>query len=210
MRVPMRMTTTLALAATVVLSGCATSYVVDNQVQTFSELRTVPQPATYRFERLPSQQSAAGAQAQLEAAAAPALAKAGWVHNEAAARYSVLIGTSVTTSTQVVDPWLYSRFGPWGPYYGRRWAGGAGFYGWGPYWNYRYDSFDRSYAQREVSVVIRDLSNQQVVYETRAVHEARWPDDPALLTPMFDAALSSFPQPPAGVRRVNIEIPLKK
>lgn len=210
MRVQMRMSLAVAVAATVLLSGCATSYVVDNQVQTFSELRTVPTPATYRFERLPSQQSAAGAQAQLEAAAEPALAKAGWVRNDGAARYSVLIGSSVFSSVQTVDPWLYSRFGPWGPYHGRRWAGGAGFYGWGPYWSYRYDTFDRSYAQRQVSVVIRDLSNQQVVYETRAVHEARWPNDPDLLLPMFDAALSSFPQPPAGVRQVNIEIPIKK
>ncbi|GHC89827.1 hypothetical protein GCM10007320_37870 [Pseudorhodoferax aquiterrae] len=209
-RIQTRTTLALAVAATVLLSGCATSYVVDNQVQTFSELRTVPQPATYRFERLPSQQSAAGAQAQLEAAAEPALAKAGWVRNEAAARYSVLIGSDVVSTTQLVDPWVYSRFGPWGPYYGRRWAGGAGFYGWGPYWSYRYDMWDRSYAQRQVSVVIRDLSNQQVVYETRAVHESRWPNDPSLLAPMFDAALSSFPQPPAGVRQVNIEIPLKK
>ena len=168
-RIQTRMTLAVAVAATVLLSGCATSYVVDNQVQTFSELRTVPQPA---------------------------LASAG----SAAARYSVLIGSDVVSTTQLVDPWVYSRFGPWGPYYGRRWAGGAGFYGWGPYWSYRNDMWDRSYVQRQVSVVIRDLSNQQVVYETRAVHESRWPNDPDLLAPMFDAALSSFPQPPAQRR----------
>ncbi|KQP13735.1 hypothetical protein ASF43_17765 [Pseudorhodoferax sp. Leaf267] len=200
------------MAAAVLLSGCATSYVVDNQVQTFSALQTVPTPATYRFERLPSQQSAPGGQARLEAAAEPALAKAGMVRNDGAARYSVLIDSTVLSSTQVVDPWMYSRFGPWGPY-GRRFYGGGfyggGFYGgaWGPAWGYRYDMWDRSYAQREVSVIIRNLANQEVVYETRAVHESRWPDDPALLAPMFDAALSSFPQPPAGVRRVNIELP---
>ena len=120
MRVQMRMSMAAAVAAAVLLSGCATSYVVDNQVQTFSELRTVPQPATYRFERLPSQQSAGGAQLQLEAAAEPALAKAGWVRNDGAARYSVLIGSDVVTTTKFVDPWVYSRCGPWGPYYGRR------------------------------------------------------------------------------------------
>ena len=198
------------IAALLVLSGCASTYLLDSTVQSFSQLTAMPSVATYRFERLPSQQSAGGAQLQLEAAAEPALAKAGWVRNDGAARYSVLIGSDVVTTTQFVDPWVYSRFGPWGPYYGRRWAGGAGFYGWGPYWSYRQDMWDRSYAQRQVSVLIRDLSNQQVVYETRAVHESRWPNDPALLTPMFDAALSSFPQPPAGVRQVNIEIPLKK
>lgn len=205
MRVHQRFQWLMVIAAAVLLSGCATSLIVDNDVQTFSQLRTMPQPATYRFERLPSQQAmAGGALTQLEAAAEPALAKAGWVRNEGTARFSVQVGTAVQNNVQVVDPWAYSRFGP----YGRRWAG-AGFYGpaWGVGWH---SGYDNSFAQREVSVIIRDLSNQQVVYETRAVHSARWPGDPALLTPMFDAALSSFPQPPAGVRRVNIEVPLDK
>jgi hypothetical protein len=196
----------MAVAAAVLLSGCATSLIVDNDVQTFSQLRTMPQPATYRFERLPSQQAAGVALTPLEAAAEPALAKAGWVRDERTARYSVQVDTVVQNRVQVVDPWAYSRFGPYP--YGRRWAG-AGLYG--PHFGLGWHSgYDNSYSQREVSLIIRDLSNHQVVYETRAVHSARWPGDPALLTPMFDAALSSFPQPPAGVRRVNIEVPLEQ
>ena len=212
MRISMRWFTWAAVAATALLTGCATTWIVDNQVQTFSQLQAVPAPATYRFERLPSQQSVPAEQARLEAAAEPALAKAGWARNDGAARYSVQIGSSVASTEVLPDPWIHSRFGPWRPYgpYGRRWYGGGGFYGMGPYWQGRYDMWDRGYAQREVSVIIRDLSNQQVVYETRAVHESRWPADPDLLTPMFDAALSSFPQPPAGVRRVNVEVPLQK
>ncbi|MFT3718978.1 DUF4136 domain-containing protein [Pseudorhodoferax sp.] len=191
-------------AAVLLLAGCATSthWVVENDVQTFSQLSAVPVPATYRFERLPSQQASAQEQARIEAAAEPALAKAGWVRDEAAPRYSVQVDSGVQASTQVVDPWLYGRFGPWGPY-GRPF----GPYGWGPYWGYPYGMWDQSYVLREVSVVIRELSNQRVVYETRALHESRWPSDPAVLAPMFDAALSSFPQPPAGVRRVNITVP---
>lgn len=195
-----------ATAAAVLLSGCASTLVVDNDVQTFSQLRTVPSPATYRFERLPSQQAVAVEQTQLEAAAEPALAKAGWARDERAARYGVQIGSSVQNRVQTVDPWAYSRFG-WGGFYGRRGLG-VGMYG--PMWGGPWPGYDYSTSQIEVSVIIRDLSNQQVVYETRAVHAARWPGDPALLTPMFDAALSSFPQPPAGVRRVNIEVPRKK
>ena len=211
MRILMRISTLAAVAVVLVLSGCATTRVVDTQVQTFSQLPAVPVPASYRFERLPSQQSAPADQAQLEAAAEPALAKAGLVRDEAAARYSVLIDSSVQSTTQMVDPWGYGRYGPWGPWgpYGRRWYGGVGYHGWGPGWGFQYDMWDRSYAQREVSVILRELSTQRVVYETRAVHESRWPNDPALLTPMFDAALSGFPQPPAGVRRVNIELPPK-
>ncbi len=211
MRILMRISTLAAVAAVLVLSGCATTRVVDTQVQTFSQLPAVPVPASYRFERLPSQQSAPADQARLEAAAEPALAKAGLVRDEAAARYSVLIDSSVQSTTQMVDPWGYGRYGPWGPWgpYGRRWYGGVGYHGWGPGWGFQYDMWDRSYVEREVSVIIRELSTQRVVYETRAVHESRWPNDPALLTPMFDAALSGFPQPPAGVRRVNIELPPK-
>lgn len=210
MRIDMRISTLAALAAAVLLTGCATTRVVDNEVQTFSRLPAVPSPATYRFERLPSQQSVPAAQGQLEAAAEPALAKAGLVRDDGAARYSVLIGSSVQTTAPAIDPWFYGGFGPYGPYH-RRWRGYPGFYGagWGPGWGYRYDMWDNGYAERQVSVIIRELSNQQVVYETRAVHETRWPADPALLAPMFDAALSSFPQPPAGVRRVNITLPPK-
>jgi len=197
------------LAAAVLLSGCASTWVVSSDVKTFSQLSTAPVPASYRFERLPSQQSAPAEQATLEAAAEPALAKAGWVRNEAAARYSVLIGSTVLT-TDFVDPWGYRHgWGPWGPGpYNPRWHARYGFYG--PAWGWRADMWDGPQYQREVSVIIRDLSTQQVVYETRAAHAARWPNDPALLTPMFDAALSSFPQPPAGVRRVNVEVPRQK
>ncbi len=205
----MRMLWSAALASVVLLSGCATTWIVDNDVQTFSGLTTQPSPATYRFERLPSQQSLPGEQAALEASAQPALAKAGWVRDDASPRYSVLIGTQV----QGIDYGPNGRFG-WGPppFAGAyRWRGagrGYGFgygYGYG-YYGYRSDLWDGPYYQRQVSVIIRDLSTQQVVYETRAVHSARWPGDPALLAPMFDAALSSFPQPPAGVRKVNVEV----
>lgn len=206
MSMRIRWASLLAVGAVALLAGCASTRVVDNQVQTFSQLQAAPAPATYRFYRLPSQESTPGEQARIEAAAEPALAKAGWVRNDAAARYSVQVGSSVAVTTQTVDPWLYSRFGPYGPYY-RPWYGAPGFYGWGPSWAFRYDMMNQAYALREVSVIIRELATQQVVYETRAAHESRWPNDPTLLTPMFDAAMSSFPQPPAGVRRVNIELP---
>lgn len=199
-----------ALVAAALLSGCASTWVVSSDVKTFSQLSTVPAPATYRFERLPSQQSAPAVQASLEAAAEPALSKAGWVRNDAAARYSVLIGSTVVT-TAIADPWAYRYgMGPWGPYgpYSSRWHARHGFYG--PGWGWQNNLWDGPQYEREVSVIIRDLATQQVVYETRAAHAARWPNDAALLTPMFDAALSSFPQPPAGVRRVHVEVPHQK
>ena len=54
---------------------------------------------------------------------------------------------------------------------------------------------------------MRDLTTQKVVFETRAVHDGVWSDGLAVLPAMLDSALLGFPQPPAGVRRINVEIP---
>ena len=56
-------------------------------------------------------------------------------------------------------------------------------------------------------MVMRDLTTQKVVFETRAVHDGVWSDGLAVLPAMLDSALLGFPQPPAGVRRINVEIP---
>ena len=58
-----------------------------------------------------------------------------------------------------------------------------------------------------VSLVIRSLSTQQVVYETQAMHDGRWRDTDVVVPAMFSAALRGFPMPAPGPRRVNIEIP---
>ena len=79
-------------AALLVLNGCATAYLVDNQVQSFARWAdqpgvkpgtpvAVPQaPQIYRFDRLPSQQEGkvATGQDELENLTALALAKVGW------------------------------------------------------------------------------------------------------------------------------------
>ncbi|MFT4267698.1 MAG: hypothetical protein QM586_10860, partial [Xenophilus sp.] len=68
----------VSVASALALGGCATSWTVDSQVRSFSALpASVPAGATYRFERLPSQQADPEAQARLEALAEPALAAAG-------------------------------------------------------------------------------------------------------------------------------------
>ena len=63
----------LALLLLAGLSGCATSWVVDSDVKSFSSLGAVQFGATYRFDRLPSQQADAARQESLEAMAAAAL-----------------------------------------------------------------------------------------------------------------------------------------
>jgi hypothetical protein len=46
-----------------------------------------------------------------------------------------------------------------------------------------------------------------VVYETRAMHDGVWSDSTPVFATLFQAALANFPNPPAGLRRVNIDIP---
>lgn len=186
----------LVLAA-VALSGCATGYLLDNQVQSFSHLTAVPAPATYRFDRLPSQQ-ADPAQAALEALADPALHRAGFRRDDAAPRYGIQV--SARTSRMLspyADPWD-SWGGGWGMGFGGRGIG-IGF-------GMPFGRMESPWYHREVSIIVRELAGNRVVYETHASNDGPWLDNNAVLPAMFDAALQGFPAPPAGPRRVDIQV----
>ena len=58
-----------------------------------------------------------------------------------------------------------------------------------------------------MSLIIRHLGTAQVVFETQAANDGPWSDSDAVVAAMFEAALKDFPNPPPGVRRINIEIP---
>jgi len=199
----MHKTLAMLLVLAALLTGCSGLRVVDSDVQAIATLPAgagTLAGARYRFERLPSQ----AAQAQfprLEALAEAALARAGLVRDDAGARYSVQLGARVESF--YADPWGRPLADPW-------WPGGyghlmAGSYGWGMGFGYRYPP-STSY-RREVSLLLRELRTGQVVYETHATHDGPWSDTDNVLAAMFDAALKDFPQPPPGVRRVNVEIP---
>ncbi|MDM0105331.1 DUF4136 domain-containing protein [Variovorax sp. J22R24] len=214
----------LAFAAVVLaasLTGCATRWVVDSDVRTFSKMETVPATSTYRFERLPSQQYEEAMQQQLEAMAGAALDGAGLRRDDANPRYSALINARVTTELSPwADPWFYGgpwwgpgpRFGGWGggPWGGGPWGGwgGRGWYGSGWY-GPAFPPPSPWYA-REVSIVLRELPSNRVVYETHARNDGPYTSSEAVLPVMFQAALQGFPNPPQGLRRVNIEIPTAK
>ena len=199
------------LACALALAGCASQRVVESDVQSYSQLRALPSPPTYRFERLPSQ-LAQGNSAQpsaIETAAAQALAKVGMRFDGLAAAYRVQVyaRTDRAFSPDWYDPWGgfggfggFSGFGGWGSVgfgMGRR-----GFYG-GVAMPFPPPS---PMYRREVGLILRDAISGNVAYETHAVHEGRWSDHPALFGAMFEAALSGFPVPPQGPRRVHIEI----
>lgn len=190
------------LALTLLLTGCSSVRLVDAQVQAIATSTAIDKGARYRFERLPSQADQPRS-AQVEAIAQVALAQVGLVRNDSAARYSVLLGSRV--QSYMADNWGNPLGTPGGSYgqiiIGTGNTGSMVGFGLGmgfpsPTW-YRY----------EVSLLLRDLGSNQVVYETRAFHDGTWSDSDRILPALFEAALKDFPTPPAGVRRINIEIP---
>lgn len=183
--------------ATLALAGCATGYLLDNQVQSFTQLQGLPAQPTYRFERSLSQQ-ADPAQPPLEQLADPALHRAGLRRDDATPRYSVQVLARVER--------VYSPYAD--PYWG--WGGGWGFaYGhrhWGVGLAGPWPRWDSPWFRREVGVIVRELASNRIVYETHAFNEGPWGDNRTVLPAMFDAAMQGFPNPPAGPRRVDIQV----
>ena len=185
----------LAFGLTLLLSGCATGYLLDNNVQSFSNLTALPAPATYRFDRLPSQQGRG--QAQLEAMADAALHNAGLRRDDANPRYAVQVSARLE---QVLSPWAspWDGWGGWGVGY-RHHGLGVGFGG-------PFGRFEPPWHHREVAVIIRELASNRVVFESHATSEGPWLDESQVFPAMFTAALQGFPNPPPGPRRVDIQL----
>jgi hypothetical protein len=196
---------TLAMAtlALSLLTGCASMRLIDSDVVSVA---AVPpgmslQGAKYRFERLPSQVNNPEA-GLAEQQAQAAMTAVGLVRDDAGASLSVMVGFSGTQ--YLADPWGRPMAPGWTPYgnvsIGSGWGSHIGL-GVGmrfpPPTHYR----------REVSLIMRDLKSGQVVYETRASHAGPWSDSVPIFATLFKAALAHFPNPPAGVQRVHIDIP---
>ena len=186
----------LCASAAALLAGCASTRVVDSQVQSWSTINTLPAPPTYRLEKLPSQQASAKAFAPIEALAHTALQRAGLQRDDAQPSLIVEVGVR---AGQALPDW---------PHYPPAW------WGWGPGRGWRYGmrpgvmlrELPPTLYRREVSLELRDARTQQEVYETSALFEDVWADDPAVFGVLFDAALSSFPQPPQGPRQVRLPL----
>ena len=191
----MRWITLPLLCAALWLTGCASTRLVDSDVQSFSQLAGAPARATYSFERLPSQQAQGAQQSAVEEQARLALAKVGLRQDSAAPFYRVQAHAR-TDLLAYPDYWDGPGWG-WGG-----WGGGRGFYG-GLSMRFPPPTLYR----REVGLILREAASGNVVYETRAVHEGVWTDNPAVFAAMFDAALNGFPTPPTGPRRIVLEIP---
>lgn len=176
----------LAVGAAALLCGCAGPYLLDNTVQSFSSLAGRLAEPGYRFERLLSQQ--APGQAELENLADPALHKAGFRRDDALPRFSVQVSARIQ---RIVSPWASPDDWGWGPgFRHRRLFGGM----------------ESPWFLREVTVVVRELPSNRTVFESRATNAGPSLDGNAVFSAMFEAALQGFPNPPAGPRRVDIQL----
>jgi hypothetical protein len=204
----MNTTRTLGLVALIglllALGGCAAPRMIDSDVQSFTATVPAVQPALYRFERLPSQTDAV-AQDQLEAMAAQALAKvgltpatlvpgaiAGTAAAAPTARYAVQVTAQVTA---ILSPYVQPAIGGFWGYRGRH------------YGSYMGLTMEPSWYRHAVRIVLRDSRSGQLAYETTASFDGPWMDSANLLPVILDAALSGYPTPPAGPRKVVIELP---
>lgn len=200
-----------ALGLTLLLGGCAGTWRVDSQVQSFAHWgqgSAPPQaPQAFRFERLPSQREGefATRQDSLESMVRETLAPLGWTlaPTPSGATWTVQVGaTGVQLPRAPWDeprPLFWPGFGLGLGHHGGVSASfmwGAGF--WPP---------EFPYYQRRVSVVVRKVASGQVVYETQAAHDGRWSGTPELWRAMVVAALKDFPAPPVGLRQVDIDLP---
>jgi Domain of unknown function (DUF4136) len=188
---------TLALTLAAALAGCATTRQLDSDVSTYSQWPAGRQPATYAFERLPSQQARAEQQQMLEDAARPAVEAAGFkpAADDKGADVSIQVGARVSATQRVLydDPfwWRGGLYGHW-----RR-----GFYS--PYWGVHYAT---PFYDREVALLIRDRKSGLALYEARATNGASSAAIGAVLPAMFEAAMKDFPHAGVNPRRVTVEL----
>lgn len=192
--------TVLALS---LLTGCASMRIIDSDVVSVAAVPSGMslQGAKYRFERLPSQVNNPEA-GLAEQQAQAAMTAVGLVRDDAGAQISVLVNFSGVQ--YLADPWGRPLPPGWTPY-GNVYLGS----GLGPHvglgLGMRFPP--PTHYHREVGLIMRDLKTGQVVYETRASHDGPWRDNSTIFTTLFQAALANFPNPPSGLRRVNIELP---
>ncbi len=194
-----------ALAIALVLGGCAAFNNLSNEVSTYGAWPAERRPASFVFERLPSQQAHPERRQQLEDASRGALEAAGFraAADASDAQYLMQVGARVTST----DPWIYNdplfwrgsyRYGP-----GRFLRGGYWGPGWGWGWGGPYEpaSFDR-----EVALLIRDRKTGELLYEARASNSGPSAAIDYLLPAMFEAALKDFPKNGPNPRRVTTQI----
>ncbi|THU03808.1 DUF4136 domain-containing protein [Lampropedia puyangensis] len=179
-----------------VLTGCASTRVVDNDVRSYSTLQTMPAPPTYRLERLPSQQEDTPYRSMIERLATLALTEVGMQRDDA--HGALRLELSAYSSSYLPNWPHYNNlnvgfgYGPWG------WNPAFGYYG-------SWRDLPPTLYVREVRLVLRDAEGKPV-FESSARYDDIWTNDEAIYRMLFQSALDGFPTPPQGERRLRHEM----
>lgn len=184
-----------SIGLTLLLTACAIPRMIDSQVQSFVGTAGAAPTATYRFERLPSQQTPQ--QDQVEAMAQTALQEVGLnaiTGPDAAPRYSVQVQAQVSAfqpaprrSTRIRAPFVIAD--------GSQVVSSLVFLSEPPWYLHT------------ANFVLRDLSTGLIAFETTGRFEGPWSDSLTLWPVVMRAALQGYPNPPQGIRTVTIELP---
>jgi len=178
------------LLAAALLTGCASTRLIDSEVNSFAGATPAPTNATFRFERLPSD-AGSTEQDSIESLAKPVLSKAGLVLTQDHPAYSVQLQLSTLRLLQ--DPRNTGYPMQFGVPPGWR-AGGFGLFA------------DIPWYHNTLQLVVRDLASGNVAYQSSAVFESPWSDIHNIYPAMLEAALQGYPTPAAGPRTVVIEL----
>ena len=198
---PLRWTGSLVrlvlLCLTLGLGACASTRVIDSEVRSFAGNVAPATPATYRFDRLPSQQSpdtrAQAVQERLETLAGVALADVGLTQSDSNPQYLAQISATVEqmARTPVVPSWGLGGF--WGLHhppvgFGMNWA------------------MEPPWSRYVMQIVLREASSKQVVFESAAQHIGPWSDSANILPAVLRAALRDYPNPAPQGTTVRVEV----
>jgi Domain of unknown function (DUF4136) len=191
------------------LSGCAALNQLSSEVSTFNQWPSERLPASYTFDRLPSQQANAEAQKLLEDAAARALQTAGFAPAVDAKTADVTVQLGARVNVQDRSPFddpFWWRGGLFRGHSGRGFRSGGFGFGAGLGFGFGRGFYGQPSFEREVAVLIRDKKTGDALYEARAANDGASQSINSLLGAMFDAALQGFPASSTGAsepRRVT-------
>ncbi|MEN9544197.1 MAG: hypothetical protein RLZZ598_1030 [Pseudomonadota bacterium] len=188
------------LLAAALLGGCGGVSTLEVTVSSQGQWPAERKPATYAFERLPSQQLDLSTQELAEAAARPAIERLGFRPAPAAeAELLVQVGTRIAQAWQQNPSWNAGAawYGGWrGPYWGPMWgpAWGVGLAG---------SPSDRPDYLLETGVLFREPKAMTPIYESRGRLISR-SGNSRFFAPMFEASLRDFPGPALSPRSVTV------
>lgn len=199
-----RLARLLAICLPLLLGACASTRVIDSEVRSFASSVAPQSQASFRFDRLPSQQSTdpqeQSVQEQLEAMATSALAGIGLRPEALQPTYLVQVNASVEMVARTPLLPRPGLGGMWGFRQQPPFGVGMPFLPHLPY------LMEPPWSRYGVHILLRDAASQQVVFESSAQHVGPWSDTANVMPAVLRAALRSYPSADPKGHTLRVEI----